>query len=1023
MAYDLSFPALLPPHAHGVVDHLILTDARGFMLRNWWWLLAVLLTLAFAGSLVWYVRRVSLRRLPVPGFFLIALLIHVCLGFATFYVHFGEVIVRQIRRELRPIVVAPRLSPDETQQEPAAEGAEKIAELTAADAVKADRIDRQATESPNLAVPSQTLAPELAARADPIEPHRIVAALPRVPVQENVPSLVRPPTSAPAPQEQARLEPPAPAPALVPSMPERVEVSLGARPTDSPPADVSQHLPRLPQATRPAPSELHLERTRTQGKMPTVPQERVEVARAAPRIESSPAEADFQSLAAPAETPSAERDEPISVEVDRGKSPARVASQGAMRPLGLPREPAPLRPATDLAARVTVEQPIPVADEPVLGVQRAVRPAATAAAPDVATEALAPAAAQVAAEALPERVPIGPPQRAVSLESASQARVPGAREGEGLRVQPANVDLPRERARSSESMAATTAAEAEPERVQRRDPLASPVEQPEPAALAEVAPPVKQTAESPVPPASGVEVDAKPTTAPPAEEPYKPAADLAPPRMASTEFEHSAAHALSSPQAASPVAVPKAVRPVPRDAAVPDTESIALLKPELPPRPAFDAARAAVEVKPKRVEAVWPGEKATTTAAHRPEDSRRSPEMEILARETTDVPPTFDPLAVRLARRSAHGPQLLYAEDAVGLQAMFRLRRDELKREAVTALGGSDQSLEAIRLGLAWLARHQHADGYWSLNTFHNAQPGKSYTGQGSVRSDSAATALALLPFLGDGQTHLAGEHQAVVQRGIAWLVARQGKDGELVGGQSGQTRMYAHALATIALCEAYGMTQDTALREPAERAIAFVVAAQHKPSGGWRYQPNQSADTSVVGWQVLAVKSGQMAGVEVSGEVLEGVKQWLGKVEGGGREKGRFRYQPGRPISPAMTAEALLCLQFMGTPRHDARLESGVKYLLEHLPQPARESSYYWYYATQVMYHMQGEPWQKWNEALRDMLVRTQIREGHLAGTWDPKDQWERSGGRLYATSLRLLMLEVYYRHLPLYQVLSPGN
>ena len=52
-----------------------------------------------------------------------------------------------------------------------------------------------------------------------------------------------------------------------------------------------------------------------------------------------------------------------------------------------------------------------------------------------------------------------------------------------------------------------------------------------------------------------------------------------------------------------------------------------------------------------------------------------------------------------------------------------------------------------------------------------------------------------------------------------------------------------------------------------------------------------------------------------------------------------------------------------------------------------------------------------KGTEHLRDMLVTSQVKDGHQAGTWNPQDQWEQSGGRLYATSLRLLMLETRER------------
>jgi hypothetical protein len=101
--------------------------------------------------------------------------------------------------------------------------------------------------------------------------------------------------------------------------------------------------------------------------------------------------------------------------------------------------------------------------------------------------------------------------------------------------------------------------------------------------------------------------------------------------------------------------------------------------------------------------------------------------------------------------------------------------------------------------------------------------------------------------------------------------------------------------------------------------------------------------------------------------------------------------------------------------------MRAGADYVLKSLPEAdQRNTSYYWYYATQAMYHMQGEYWDTWNEKTRELLVKTQHKSGGNAGTWDAKDRWEKSGGRVYATSIKLLMLEVYYRHLPLYDQLE---
>jgi hypothetical protein len=166
-----------------------------------------------------------------------------------------------------------------------------------------------------------------------------------------------------------------------------------------------------------------------------------------------------------------------------------------------------------------------------------------------------------------------------------------------------------------------------------------------------------------------------------------------------------------------------------------------------------------------------------------------------------------------------------------------------------------------------------------------------------------------------------------------------------------------------------------------------------------------------------MALQSARLAGLDVPQNAFDRARGWIRSVESRGERRGRFAYQRGRRESPAMTAEAMLCLEYLGADEQDASLLAGADYLVDHLPEPGRESSYYWYYGTQALFQLQGDHWLRWNEALRDMLLATQRTGGPAAGTWDPEDQWEHAGGRIYSTSLRLLMLEVYYRHLPLYR------
>jgi hypothetical protein len=403
---------------------------------------------------------------------------------------------------------------------------------------------------------------------------------------------------------------------------------------------------------------------------------------------------------------------------------------------------------------------------------------------------------------------------------------------------------------------------------------------------------------------------------------------------------------------------------------------------------------------------------------------RQAGKMELvvgtLAHKLIDAPPSTNPLATQLQRAAARATPVAFAEDNVGMQAMFALRQGDTRREFIDLVGGNEQTEAAVKRGLTWLVEHQHADGRWSL---HQLDPPEkklpATSGAGGVASDAAATGLGLLPFLGGGHTHLAGDHQAVVGRAVQWLVGRQKPDGNLFADAPSTAFMYSHGIAAIALCEAYGLSQDERLRDPAQRALNFIVTAQHPGTGGWRYQPGEPGDTSVVGWQVMALKSGEMAGLAVPKAALDLANKWLDSAAGTQGALGTFGYQ-GPGGGPAMTAEGLLCRQFLGARRNDPAVTAGAKYLLQRLPQAGQETSYYWYYATQVMYHMQGEYWTAWNERLRELLVSSQIKDGHQSGTWDPRDNWEQSGGRLYATSLRLLMLEVYYRHLPLYQQLE---
>lgn len=386
------------------------------------------------------------------------------------------------------------------------------------------------------------------------------------------------------------------------------------------------------------------------------------------------------------------------------------------------------------------------------------------------------------------------------------------------------------------------------------------------------------------------------------------------------------------------------------------------------------------------------------------------------------TPPDFRPsdLADDKLPRLEQVQQELASTDG---SRMAQGRDPRLRSQMVVHEGGTIHSEAAVANGLRWISRHQSSDGSWSLGQFHVQSDCKGRCGGvGGADSDTAATGLALLPFLGAGQTPERGIYSEHVKRGLAWLVNAQKSNGDL---RSGSGNMYAHGIASIALCEAYMLTKDEALRKPAQKAIDYIVKAQDtgsgRRSGGWRYSPGEPGDLSVVGWQLMALQSGRHAGLTVPKSVFDRADNFLDSVQSG-KHGGLYCYMPKRSPEDAMIAEGLLCREYLGWPAEHPGLAEGSKHLLKHLPKPEKPNIYYWYYATQAMHHLGGEDWDTWNTAARETLIELQSDEGHEAGSWDPVGgaiggHDVQAGGRLYMTSLAICTLEVYYRHLPIYR------
>ncbi len=357
----------------------------------------------------------------------------------------------------------------------------------------------------------------------------------------------------------------------------------------------------------------------------------------------------------------------------------------------------------------------------------------------------------------------------------------------------------------------------------------------------------------------------------------------------------------------------------------------------------------------------------------------------------------------------------------------------QMPRKFANRIGGRAKLEEpvraAIRDGLAWFAAHQEDKGHWDAMKFmrHDDESAPS-SGAAAVPLDVGVTGLALLAFLADGQLK-GGEHEATVRRGLEWLIGQQSKNGR-IGTAALSEFIYCHLLSSLALFEAYGLSGETALRAPAQKAVEYTLAHRN-PYKGWRYFPKDNdSDTSVTAWAAATLLTARECGLAADLRAIEDANLWItsmtdpflgrtGYVSRGARSarlsKDHAR-QYDRGDGEAMAGVSLLVSFFQGVdPTCNPVLEQQLA-LIATLPpkwDKPHVDLYFWYGATHGMWLAGNERrWQKWRKALHAALLPAQSQGGAERGSWDPIGVWGSIGGRIYSTALSLLCLQAEYRY-----------
>ncbi|MFA4985217.1 MAG: hypothetical protein WC712_01410 [Candidatus Brocadiia bacterium] len=409
----------------------------------------------------------------------------------------------------------------------------------------------------------------------------------------------------------------------------------------------------------------------------------------------------------------------------------------------------------------------------------------------------------------------------------------------------------------------------------------------------------------------------------------------------------------------------------------------------------------------------------------------------------------------------------LYQTKAKGksiAEANKAAKKNEQRRnhdESIKSFGGSGDGEESVELGLYWQMRHQDPVGNLSSMYFSkNCTGGSPCIPPARSEYDVGMTGMALLCMSSSGYTGAFGKYMDVYERALDYMVTMQvgsgcfrekGTDDSTFtsGGQQGLVPesglAYEQAIGTIALCDSFEMTDDERLKVPCQLAVDWIQSHQNFPLG-WRYLSGpDETDSSVTGWDVLALKTARLYGFRVFEKGFEGALHWYDKVtqpyseyetidlgsDYGDNFKQNIYEKKGTGYMdtqtlPSMTAISLITRRFIGFKRTHPLLRAQANFLTDWKVAfdkatgafNSNFSFYFIYYATMANFQMGSTYWTDWNQQLVPKVREMQVLDASKCanGSWNPGTPFDGVyGGRVLCTQFMILSLEIYYRYQPL--------
>ena len=232
---------------------------------------------------------------------------------------------------------------------------------------------------------------------------------------------------------------------------------------------------------------------------------------------------------------------------------------------------------------------------------------------------------------------------------------------------------------------------------------------------------------------------------------------------------------------------------------------------------------------------------------------------------------------------------------------------------------------------------------------------------------------------------------------------------------------MYSHAFALTFLALVLGQEGSMQRRKQIERVLVKGITLCDRPqpdAGGWGYTPNYGEDEgTLVVTQLVGLRACRDAGIPVKKSMIDSGVDYIRKST---NRDGTVRYRAyGDPANsrPGVTCAAIVALWHAG--EYDSDQMRLIRGCVERRIAPrsgriwnrVRHGEYIEYYLSHALKLRGGRLWEEHYKRLAARLVRLQDAEGRFRG--DDSDSY----GEVYSTAIALLILQLPYERLPVYE------